>query len=189
MAKEMSVVTTRSNKQPLIKQNGSNIERFNEQHSDVDTNLSKYSQAPLIGVPKDKSTLEANVVPATILENAQIPSPIVVVNPPISDHAPTIPTNISQPRLMTMARKERPKVKTTSSRSSRTMMLSKDLTPYDIMEDLDKLQPTITMKQLLAVAQECCSSLSSSMIHIRPKPTGGHLVHFKNDVRHNIGRI
>jgi hypothetical protein len=63
------------------------------------------------------------------------------------------------------------------------MMLSKDLTPYDIMEDLDKIQPTITMKQLLAVAQECCSSLSSSMIHIRPKPTTIHDITLKRAPR------
>jgi len=53
-------------------------------------------------------------------------------------------------------------------------MLSKDLKPYDIMEDLDKIQPTITMKQLLAVAPQCRSSLSSFMIRRRPNPATVH---------------
>jgi hypothetical protein len=70
---EVSIVTTRSQKQPLQQQNGSSTERFNEQHNDVETSLSEYSQAPLIRAPKDNKTMEANVVPTTILEQAQIP--------------------------------------------------------------------------------------------------------------------
>ena len=81
-----------------------------------------------------------------------------------------VSTNTSQPRLVTTIRRKRPKVETTPSISSRTMMLSKDLKPYDIMEDLDKLQPTITMKQLLAVAPQYRSSLSLSMIRRKPRP-------------------
>jgi hypothetical protein len=61
------------------------------------------------------------------------------------------------------------------------MLLSKDLKPYDIMEDLDKLQPTITMKQLLAVAPQCRSSLSSSMIRRRPKSATVHDISLSRD--------
>jgi hypothetical protein len=175
-------VTSRSRKPPLIQQNGSSTERFNEQHNDVEMSLSEYSQAPLIITPKDKTIVEANVVPTTIPKKAHIPSPSVVVNPPVLNHAHVLPTNIFQPRLKTIARRERPKVKTTSSRSSRTMMLSKDLKPYDIMEDLDKIQPTITMKQLLVVAPQCRSSLSSSMIRRRPKPTTIHDITLSKDL-------
>jgi len=178
---EVSVVTTRSRKPALTQQNGSSTERFNEQHSDVETSLSEYSEAPLIRTPKDKTTVEDNVVPITIPEKTHVPSPSVVINPPVFNHTPVLPTNIPQPRLRTLARKERPKVKPTSLRSSRTMMLSKDLKPYDIMEDLDKIQPTITMKQLLAVAPQCRSSLSSSMIRRRPKPASVHDITLSRD--------
>lgn len=41
--------------------------------------------------------------------------------------------------------------------------------PYDILKDLDAIQPAITMKQLLAIAPECHSTLASSLVHRRQR--------------------
>ena len=39
-----------------------------------------------------------------------------------------------------------------------------NMEPYDILRDLDAIQPTITMKQLLAVSPECRVTLTSSLV-------------------------
>ena len=39
-----------------------------------------------------------------------------------------------------------------------------NMEPYDILQDLDAIQPTITMKQLLAVSPECRTTLTSSLV-------------------------
>ena len=42
-----------------------------------------------------------------------------------------------------------------------------NMEPYDILQDLDAIQPTITMKQLLAVSPECRTTLTSSLVRRR----------------------
>lgn len=54
------------------------------------------------------------------------------------------------------------------------MALSKDLTPCDILENLDKIHPTITMNQLVAGGPQCRSSLSSSMIRRKSRLVSIH---------------
>ena len=49
------------------------------------------------------------------------------------------------------------------------MELAKGLQQYDIMQDLDNLHPHITMKQLLAIAPQCRTTLGSAMICKRAK--------------------
>ena len=39
-----------------------------------------------------------------------------------------------------------------------------NMEPYDILRDLDTIQPTITMKQLLAISPECRTTLTSSLV-------------------------
>ena len=82
---EVSVVTTRSRKPLLKQQDGSSTERFNEQHSDVETSLSEYSQGPLIRAPKDKPPLVTSVPPTNLIptpppDNPQTPPPVVIVD-------------------------------------------------------------------------------------------------------------
>ena len=175
MEDKINVVTTRSRKTPTIQWEGSSIERFNKQHSDDGPNLSKYSQTPLIRDPKDKPTLELNLSsinlsPTIAPNNTEVSLSTVVVNPPIPTQLPMLPASKFYPHPKIPIRNQRPKVKPSLSRSSRMMMFSKDLKPCDIMENLVKIQPTITMKQLLAVAPQCHSSLSSSMICRRSRP-------------------
>ena len=195
---EVNVVTTRSRKKIIIPQEGSSTERFNEQHSDTEASLSEYAQAPLIRDTTDKVSLEVNPsvtssIPTPVSQEVRVPVPVAVVDPPAHNHIHIIPPAVTQfdvvrnatPKRVrpqtSIMRNHRPKSNTTFVRSSRTMALSKNLTPYDIMEDLDKIQPTITMKQLLAVAPQCRSSLSSSMIRRRPRPVSVHDITLSRD--------
>ena len=49
------------------------------------------------------------------------------------------------------------------SRKKRALGIVANMEPYNILKDLDVIQPSITMKQLLAVAPECRSALNSSL--------------------------
>ena len=49
------------------------------------------------------------------------------------------------------------------------MELARGLQQYDIMQDLDNLHPHITMRQLLAIAPQCRTTLGSAMICKRAK--------------------
>ena len=41
--------------------------------------------------------------------------------------------------------------------------------PYDLLSNMDNIQPQISLRQLLAVASTCRSALSSSLVRKRPK--------------------
>ena len=41
--------------------------------------------------------------------------------------------------------------------------------PYDLLSNMDNIQPQISLRQLLAVAPTCRSALSSSLVRKRPK--------------------
>ena len=56
-----------------------------------------------------------------------------------------------------------------NSRQCRTIELAKGLQQYDIMKDLDNIQPRITMRQLLAIAPQFCTTLGAAMIRKRAK--------------------
>ena len=49
------------------------------------------------------------------------------------------------------------------------MELAKEFQQYDIMQDLDNLHPHITMRQHLAIAPQCHTTLNSAMIRKRAK--------------------
>jgi len=44
------------------------------------------------------------------------------------------------------------------------MKLAMDLEPYNILNNLEKIQPHITMRQLLAISPKCRTKLSHSLI-------------------------
>lgn len=144
-----------------MQQEGSSSERFDEQNSDAEASLLDYSQAQLITDPNKKQTVESNSLLATSLptvlpEGLEISLLIIIVDPPININLPTLPVNTS----IFFVRNQSPKTNASPSRSLKI----KDLRPYDIMKDLDKIQPTITIKRLLAIAPRCSCSLSTSMI-------------------------
>jgi hypothetical protein len=45
---------------------------------------------------------------------------------------------------------------------------------YDILSNLDQIQPQISLRQLLALAPKCRSELSSSLVRKRPKLVDVH---------------
>ena len=56
-----------------------------------------------------------------------------------------------------------------------------NMEPYDILQDLDAIQPTMTMKQLLAVSLECRTTLTSSLVHRRQRNKEIHEVSLNPD--------
>ena len=56
-----------------------------------------------------------------------------------------------------------------------------NMEPYDILQDLDAIQPTITMKQLLAVSLECHTTLTSSLVCRRQRNKEIHEVSLNPD--------
>jgi hypothetical protein len=54
------------------------------------------------------------------------------------------------------------------------MCLAMGMQPYDILNNLDHIQPTISMRQLLAVSPKCRSELSYSLIRKRSKEINVH---------------
>ena len=56
-----------------------------------------------------------------------------------------------------------------------------NMEPYDILRDLDAIQPTITMKQLLAVSPECRTTLTASLVRRRQRNKEIHDVSLNPD--------
>ena len=56
-----------------------------------------------------------------------------------------------------------------------------NMEPYDILQDLDAIQPTITMKQLLAVSPECRTTLTSSLVRRRQRNKEIHEISLNQD--------
>jgi hypothetical protein len=54
-------------------------------------------------------------------------------------------------------------------KQTRTMRLAIGMQPYDVLANLDHIQPTISMRQLLAISPKCCSELNYSLIRKRSK--------------------
>ena len=52
---------------------------------------------------------------------------------------------------------------------NRTMKLEVGMEPYDLLSNMDNIQPRISLRQLLAVAPTYRSALSSSLVRKRPK--------------------
>ena len=59
-------------------------------------------------------------------------------------------------------------------KQARTMRLAQGMQPYDLLANLDHIQPTISMRQLLAIAPKYRSELSYSLIRKRSKEINVH---------------
>ena len=55
-------------------------------------------------------------------------------------------------------------VRLCSVKKHKPLGIVSNMEPYDILRDLDAIQPTITMKQLLVVSPECRTTLTSSLV-------------------------
>jgi hypothetical protein len=113
--------------------------------------------------------------PVSIL--APIPNREVPVTPsletvlkPVEEMQP-IATPILPPKTMI-----RNPIKTipNKTKQTRTMRLAMGMQPYDVLANLDHIQPTISMRQLLAISPKCRSELSYSLIRKRSKEINVH---------------
>lgn len=59
------------------------------------------------------------------------------------------------------------KVGSRMKKGKRPLGISTNLQPYDIMKDLEDIRPSISMKQLLAIAPECRMALNTSLVRRR----------------------
>ena len=84
-------------------------------------------------------------------------------------HNPSIP--LQRPAFYRSLKKV-PKVGNLDPRKrkyNRTMKLEVGMEPYDLLSNMDNIQPQISLRQLLAVAPTCRSALNSSLVRKRPK--------------------
>ena len=72
-------------------------------------------------------------------------------------------------------------VRIRSVKKHKPLGIVSNMEPYDILRDLDAIQPTITMKQLLAVSPECRTTLTSSLVRRRQRNKEIHEVSLNPD--------
>ena len=133
--------------------------------------IRRYNSIPLAMLVPTKIILEKKALNPTTTntcKESNPPSPLPNVNPrsnfaPVWQRPQYNKTHFFQNWNST--------IKPLSSRSPRSMALSKYFKTYNIMEDLSKIQLTIPMKQLLAVTPQYCSSLITFMICKWIRPT------------------
>ena len=180
-ARKVNAVTTRSKGPP-------------EPYPIIDENSSEPSAEELRdnirgNDPRNKLIIEPNAIPRSdaipmTLPSIELPQPVPISFP--TPPAPAKPYTILErtpsltiPQVRPTEVKSKPTpyqiphVRNLKSRSSlkppRTMELARGLQQYDIMQDLDNIHLHITMRQLLAVAPQCRTTLGSAMIRKRAK--------------------
>ena len=146
----------------------------------VDTNV---KQAPN-KEPIASSSHQPEVVPGNIAlgSNApKVPSRPILINPPMQQQP--IRELLVRPSPMPMQNPSLvvPRANLKLPRKKRALGIVTNMEPYDILKDLDVIQPSITMKQLLAVAPECRSALNSSLIRKRHRNKEIHEVSLNPD--------
>jgi len=91
-----------------------------------------------------------------------------VINPPIT--IPTSHTKVAPSFYQIPAKRLNAKIQNPFKRKiPRTMKLINGMEPYDVLANLDKIQPQISMNQLLAISPKCRSNLSTSLVRKRVK--------------------
>jgi hypothetical protein len=88
------------------------------------------------------------------------------INPTV---APTLPTRIINPTM-----KSNNRTIPGERKPARTMRLAMGMQPYDILNNLDHIQPTVSIRQLLVVSPKCRSELNYSLIRKRSKEINVH---------------
>ena len=117
--------------------------------------------------------------------------PVPVVHPstiPISSIPdPILPDSIigksdGNQRSLPKEREQIPRgVRMRPTKKHKPLGIVSNMEPYDILRDLDAIQPTITMKQLLAVSPECRTTLTSFLVRRRQRNKEIHEVSLNPD--------
>lgn len=114
---------------------------------------------PIISIPAPISDIETPVVQP------------VRNNPKIVQELPPKINPVLTPKTMSNSPI---KIIPNKRKQARTMRLAQGMQPYDLLANLDNIQPTISMRQLLAIAPKCRSELSYSLIRKRSKEINVH---------------
>jgi hypothetical protein len=125
-------------------------------------------QVELPRIIKDNSPVS---IPVPI-PNMEVPitHPLDNVSKPVEEMQP-IATPVLPPKTMTKG-----SIKTIPNKRKQTctMRLAIRMQPYNILDNLDHIQPTISLRQLLAISPKCRSELSYSLIRKRSKEINVH---------------
>jgi hypothetical protein len=156
IAKDTSYFVTRSGKKTQnIMENGTS-------NSEVEIQVESpqiIKDTPPVSIPAPIPNKEVSVAPSleTVLKPVEemqpIATPILPSKTMIRNPIKTIPNTRKQPW---------------------TRRLAMGMQPYDVLANLDHIQPTISMRQLLAISPKCCSELSYSLIRKRSKEINVH---------------
>ena len=116
---------------------------------------------PIQSIPIVPDKLQPDLVPLWPESLKEIPKSFV--------HDPSIPLQCPafyrSPKKVSKTINLGPKKR----KYNRTMKLEVGMEPYDLLSNMDNIQPQISLRQLLAVAPTCRSALSSLLIRKRPK--------------------
>ena len=86
------------------------------------------------------------------------------------------------PELLPLPRERIPKGGTDKvKRKKKALGISANLQHYDIMKDLDEIRPSISMRQLLAIAPDCRTALNASLVRRRIRNKDIHEVALNPD--------
>ena len=156
----------------------------------LDPNKSNAQDSLVLGNSQRGHVLTPVVPTTTVVQHVPVitptyqPQPVTVPNIYRQTKLPTVVTWINQSpvrmpsySVLTPGNANRK----SSSKRTRVMELASGLQHYDIISDSDNIKPQITMRQLLAIAPNCRSKLSSSMIRKRPKRVDIHDVTLSKD--------
>jgi hypothetical protein len=108
--------------------------------------------------PIDKSTIKSSIV--EINANPSIQEVPLISKPPL-----VTPTFYKTPRKV----QKKTVVPVKKRKHNRIMKLAVGMDPYDILTNMDNIQPQISLRQLLAITPRCRSELSSSLVRKKVK--------------------
>ncbi|HYP42877.1 MAG TPA: hypothetical protein VEQ18_02540, partial [Candidatus Nitrosocosmicus sp.] len=111
---------------------------------------------------------EVNLDKSKIIENFPEEDPLKVLNQ--EQMAPLTQPSLYKPPRKIIKKTIREISPTTKKRKhNRIMNLMVGMNPYNILTNMDSIQPQISLRQLLAVSPQCRSELSASLVKKRPK--------------------
>ena len=184
-------VTTRAQRRELPKEAEGNSEPSLSMAPPLATEV----RPPITTLPGQTGELTSNldpVVPSGMynpIPNQHLPNPDIFPAQSINQPIPALPKSIQKEIIRTpmgipksFPSQEAPTAGLKFGKKKRALGITKDMEPYDILKDLDKLQPSISMKQLLAMALECRTTLNTSLIRRRSKVKKVHEVSLNPDL-------
>jgi hypothetical protein len=145
------------------------------------------SKEPLIdkslgSIPLIPPNISVETLPSMSIQPSLIPKPIeppitqvpineTTTNPLREETSIPLKPPLETPTFYRVPRKvlKEPISPVKKRKHNRIMKLAVGMDPYDILNNMDNIQPQISLRQLLAIAPKCRSELSSSLVRKRAK--------------------